>query len=182
MFNFHFSLCRLKGTAFQVNIHVAQTRAVTLSCSTAMVTGTALGGEMRRTARCVSRENIPARVAVGRVTQPPRGATTRRSAPTAQMRKTALTASLETSTVEPTCASLRRGAAMGRRTVSTAAMKETVLHPCPGRWSQRLWLAAWSVGCYWSSHWVVPLSSTRSGQESTGEVISISERNVSANV
>ncbi len=182
MFNFHFSLCRLKGTAFQVNIHVAQTRAVTLSCSTAMVTGTALGGEMRRIARCVSRENIPARVAVGRVTQPPRGATTRRSAPTAQMRKTALTASLETSTVEPTCASSRRGAAMGRRTVSTAAMKETVLHPCPGRWSQRLWLAAWSVGCYWSSHWVVPLSSTRSGQESTGEVISISEQNVSANV
>lgn len=173
MFNLRPSLCRLRGTAFQVSIRVAQTRAVTRSCSAVMATGTAPGGEMRRTARCVSRESIPARVAVERVTRLLRGVITRRSAPMAQMRKTALTASLETSTVEPTCASLRRGAAMGRRTVSTAVMKETVLPPCPGRWSQRLWLAAWSVGCYWSLHWVVPLNSTRSGQESTGEVTSI---------
>lgn len=98
-----------------------------------MATGTAPGGEMRRTARCVRRESIPARVAVERVTRLLRGVTTRRSAPMAQMRKTALTASLETSTVEPTCASLRHGTVMGRRTVSTAVMKETVLHPCPGR-------------------------------------------------
>ncbi len=133
MFNLHPSLCRLKGTAFQVSIHVAQTRAVTLSCSAVMATGIALGGEMRRDCPLCQPGEYPARVAVGPVTQPPRGVTTRRSAPTAQMKKTALIANLETSTVEPTCASLRRGAAMGRRTVSTAAMKETVLHLCPGR-------------------------------------------------
>lgn len=133
MFNLRPSLCRLKVTAFQVNIHVAQTRAVSQSCSAVMATGTAPGDEMRRTVRCVSQESIPARVAAEHVTRLLRGVTTRRSAPTAQMRKTALIASLETSTVEPTCASLRRGTAMGRRTVSTAAMRETVLHPCPGR-------------------------------------------------
>lgn len=173
VFNLHPSLCRLRVTAFQVSIHVAQTRAVTLSCSAVMATGIVLGGEMRRTAPCASQESTPARVAVGRVTRLQRGVTTRRNAPTARMRKTVLTASLETSTAEPTCASLRRGGATGKRTVSTAVMKETVWRLCPGRWLQRLWLAAWSAGCCWSLHWVVPLNSIRSGQESTGEVISI---------
>lgn len=112
---------------------MAQTRAVTLSCSAVMATGIVLGGEMRRTARCASRESIPVRVAAGHVTQLLRGVTTRRNAPTARMRKTALSASLETSTAEPTCASLRRGGATGKRTVSMAVMKETVWHLCPGR-------------------------------------------------
>ncbi|KAL0188859.1 hypothetical protein M9458_015958, partial [Cirrhinus mrigala] len=57
-----------------------------------------------------------------------------------QKKKTALTASLEIFTVEPTCASLRRGAAMGRKTVSMAVMKETVLHP-GSDWQLGLWAA-----------------------------------------
>lgn len=137
-----------------------------------MATGTALEAEMRKTAPCARRASIPARVAAGLVTLPLRDVTTRRSAQMDQMRKTASIVNPETFTAEPTCASLRRGGATVRRTVWMAVMKETVWPLCPGRWSQQLWSAVWCVGSCWSSHWVVPLNCTRSGPESTGEIIS----------
>lgn len=165
-------VCRLRGIAFQASIHVVQTRAVILTWSAVMASGTALEGEMRKIALCARRASIPARVAAGYVTLPLRDVTTRRSAQMARMRKTASIVNPETSIAEPTCASLRHGGVTGRRTVWMAVMKETVCPLCPGRWSQQLWLAVWSVDSCWSLHWVVPLNCTRSGPESIGEIIS----------
>lgn len=80
------------------------------------VTGIAHLAVMKKPAPSAQRESSHVKGLAGYVTQRLNDATTRSGVRMGQMKRTAMSASLETSTVGPTCASLRRGAVTARRT------------------------------------------------------------------
>lgn len=107
---------RSKVTVFPASVPVAAIRAATLNANAVTATGTAHQAVTRRLARRAQTGSSPARVVLGCATLPQSAATTRRGARMGLTRRTAMTANLETSTVGLTCASLRRGGVMARRT------------------------------------------------------------------
>lgn len=161
-------LCRSKVTVFLASALVETTRGASSSTNAVMATGTVRQAATRRAVRYARPGSFLATWTLWPATQPRSAAITRSSARTGRMRRTATSASPGTSTAGPTFAFLKRGSATARRTAWTGATRGTAWQPCPGKWSRRLWSAAWCAACCWSSHSDALSSYTRSGAESTG--------------
>lgn len=125
--------CRSKVTVSLASALVETTRVASLSTNAVMATGTVQQAAMRRAVRCARLGSFLAIWTLWPATQPQSAAITRSSARTGRMRRTATSASPETSTAEPTFAFLKRGSATARRTAWTGATRGTAWQPCPGK-------------------------------------------------